>query len=172
VNEANHIVLIGMMGAGKSTVGLWLQKETKRVFYDIDDLIEKQEGMPISEIFIAHGEAHFRRVEADVIGQIIALPGSILATGGGAFIHDTSREKLLAAGKVFYLQAKPETLAERVKASDKRPLLQGVDILVTILRLLEARHPYYGQAHYTIETEHRTIAEIGRDILSKMEHPN
>jgi shikimate kinase len=168
-----HLVLIGMMGAGKSTVGNFLQKQTRRVLYDSDKLIEQREGMAIPEIFGRKGEAHFRKIEQEILFEITALPASIISTGGGAFITPQVRQRLQTKGIVFYLKADPKTLVDRVKGGGGRPLLENADrdLLATLTTLLAVREPYYSKADHIIPTDTLNVEEIGRLILAKFDQP-
>jgi shikimate kinase len=168
-----HLVLIGMMGAGKSTVGNFLQKQTRRVLYDSDKLIEQREGMPISEIFGRKGENYFRKIEQEVLFELTALPASIISTGGGAFISPQVRQRLKTKGVVFYLKADPKTLVDRVKGGGGRPLLENADqdLLATLSSLLAARDPYYSKADHIIPTDTLNVEQIGKLILDKFNHP-
>src|ERR1700683_2578989 len=114
---ARHITLIGMMGSGKSTVAPLVAEQLKRPVIEVDALIEEHEKMPIGEIFIAKGEAYFRRVESDLIASLLSKPPAILSLGGGAFQWEATRELLLAHTVVFYLSASYEVLASRVQSA-------------------------------------------------------
>src|SRR5476651_595392 len=121
---AKHITLVGMMGSGKSTVAPILAAQLKRHVVEVDALIEQREGMPIGEIFIAKGEAYFRRVESEMIAHLLLQPPAILSMGGGAFQWDSTRELLLANTVVFYLSATIEVLCARLASQTAaRPLL-------------------------------------------------
>src|ERR1035441_6912235 len=119
-----HITLIGMMGSGKSTVAPLVAAPLMRPVIEVDALIEEQEEMPIGEIFIAKGEAYFRRVESELIGRLLRQTPAVLSLGGGAFQWEATREMLLAHTVVFYLSASYEVLASRLQsATAARPLL-------------------------------------------------
>jgi shikimate kinase len=165
-----HITLIGMMGAGKSTVAPILAADLGRPVHEVDRMIEEKEGMPISEIFIAKGEAYFRKAESEMIAHLISQPPAVLSLGGGAFQWDATRELLIAETIVFYLSATVEILASRVMAAKaSRPLLNtpGVDLNQTIREMLERRGSYYGLAHYRIETDSHSPAAIAKTILTQ-----
>jgi shikimate kinase len=169
---AKHVTLIGMMGAGKSTIAPLLAKTLDRPVIEVDELIEKREGMPIGEIFIAKGEPHFRRVEQELIAGLVSQPPSVLSLGGGAFQWEGTRELLLAKTVVFYLSATIEVICARLQASTvTRPLLSmpGVDLPSTIRDLLERRGVYYGLAHYRVETDFHAPEEVVRAIVSLRE---
>jgi shikimate kinase len=163
-----HVTLIGMMGAGKSSVAPLLAAQLGRPVIEVDAIIEKQEGMPIGEIFIAKGEAYFRRAECAVIVGLIAQPPAVLSLGGGAFMWDATRELLLKETEVVYLSATLDTLAERLKsAPGTRPLLNvpGTDLPTIIRELLLRRGAMYGLAQHRIETDRQTPDEVARTIV-------
>ena len=163
-----HISLIGMMGAGKSSVAPLVASQLKREAVEVDALIEKQEGMPISEIFIAKGEAYFRRAENKLITELVAGPPAVLSLGGGAFMWEATRELLLAQTVVFYLSATLDVLCSRLQAgAASRPLLNmpGITMQETMRDLLERRGIYYGLAHYRVETDFHAPADVAKAIV-------
>ena len=169
---AKHITLIGMMGAGKSSVAPKLAERLHRPVIEVDELIEKQEGMPIGEIFMAKGEAYFRRSECEMIGKLINEPAAILSLGGGAFMWEATRELLLKETVVFYLAATLDVLCSRVQTGiSTRPLLNvpGVSFESTMRELLERRERYYKLAHYRVETDLHTPDEVARSIVTLRE---
>ncbi len=169
---AKHVTLIGMMGAGKSSVAPLLAAKIGRQVVEVDEIIEQQEGMPIGEIFIAKGEAYFRRAERDIIAALIQQPPAVLSLGGGAFQWDSTRELLLADTVVFYLSATLEVLCSRLQSTTAaRPLLStpGIDLQQTIRELLERRGAYYGQAHYRVETDFHDPEDVARSIATMRE---
>jgi shikimate kinase len=167
-----HITLVGMMGSGKSTVAPLVAAPLKRSVIEVDALIEKHEGMPIGEIFIAKGEAYFRRVESALIARLIAMPPAVFSLGGGAFQWDATRELLLANTVVFYLSATHEVLAARLQSGTAvRPLLHtpGVNLQDTIRDLLTLRAAHYGMAHYRVETDFHASEDVAKSILMMRE---
>jgi len=171
---AKHISLIGMMGAGKSSVAPCVASRLGREVIEVDAVIEKQEGMPIGEIFIAKGEAYFRRVECEVIVGLIAKPPAVLSLGGGAFMWEATRKLLLEKTVVFYLSATLDVLCSRLQArggTAVRPLLNtpGLDVQQTMRELLERRGAYYGMAHYRVETDFHSPEDVAKGILSLRE---
>jgi shikimate kinase len=169
---AKHITLIGMMGSGKSTVAPIVAARLGRPVVEVDALIEEREKMPISEIFIAKGEAYFRKLESALIGQLLTQPAAVLSLGGGAFQWETTRQQLLANSVVFYLSASYEILAARLQSGTAaRPLLNvpGVNWQDTIRDLLERRGAYYGLAHYRIETDNYPPEDVAKSILMMRE---
>jgi shikimate kinase len=167
---AKHITLIGMMGAGKSSVAPLLAARLDRRVIEVDAIIEKQEGMPISEIFIAKGEAYFRRLECALIAELIKAPPAVLSLGGGAFMWEATRQLLLEKTVVFYLSATLDVLCSRLQTSPTgvRPLLNvpGMDIQTTVRDLLERRGSYYGLAHYRVETDSHSPDDVARGIVT------
>ncbi len=128
--------------------------------------------MPIGEIFIAKGEAYFRRVECDLIARLISEPPAVLSLGGGAFQWDSTRELLLEKTVVFYLSTSLEVLCSRLQTGvANRPLLNtpGVDLQETVRQLLERRGAYYGQAHYRVETDFHDAEDVARGIVTQRE---
>jgi shikimate kinase len=146
------IVLVGLMGAGKSTVGRRLAQTLNMPFRDADAEIEAAAGRSISEIFNQFGEPAFRDGERRVIARLLGLPPHVLATGGGAFIDDETRALINAKAISVWLKAPIEVLARRVTRRGVRPLLVGKDPLEVLRAHALARHDRYAEAHLTIET--------------------
>jgi shikimate kinase len=144
------IALIGLMGAGKSTVGRRLARRIDLPFVDADREIEIAAGLSIAEIFEHYGEASFRDGERRVLARLVEGPPQVIATGGGAFIDAETRALILARCITIWLDAEVETLAKRVARRDHRPLLRGKDPRVLLQSLAEARAPIYAQAHLTV----------------------
>ena len=156
------IVLIGMMGAGKSSVGRRLAARLGIPFVDGDVEIEKAAGMTISEIFAAHGEPYFRAGETRVIARLLEGGPQVLATGGGAFMNADTRAAIRAKGISVWLRATLEVLNRRIKRRGDRPLLKSTDPSETLRRLLEERDPVYAEADLTVESRdvpHETIVD-------------
>ncbi len=146
------IALVGLMGAGKSTVGRRLARRLDLPFADADEEIERAAGLSIAEIFERFGEAHFRDGERRVIARLVAGPPQVIATGGGAFINEETRRLILERCIAVWLDAEVETLAERVSRRDHRPLLKGKDPQALLEALAERRNPVYAEAHLTIRS--------------------
>src|SRR3954454_2366851 len=156
------VVLVGMMGAGKSTIGRRLAARLRLPFLDADIEIETAAGMSIPDIFETHGEPHFRDGEARVIARLLDAGPSVLATGGGAFMRDEPRIRIRDKAISIWLKADAETILKRVKRRADRPLLQTADPAATIGRLIEQRHPVYELADITIASRdvlHEKIVE-------------
>jgi shikimate kinase len=148
------IVLVGLMGAGKSTVGRRLAGRLRLPFVDADDEIETAAGMSVTEIFDRFGEPYFRDGERRVIARLIDGQAKVIATGGGAFINDETRALILDQAIAVWLDAKPSVLADRVRRRDTRPLLRGRDPEAVLIELAEKRNPYYAMAPIRVSSYH------------------
>ena len=147
------IVLVGLMGAGKSTVGRRLAKRLRLQFIDSDDEIERAADHKISEIFDRFGEASFRDGERRVIARLIDGPPKVIATGGGAFVDPETRKLILERCLAIWLDADLDTLAERVSRRNHRPLLKDKEPLPVLQDLASRRNPLYAEAHLHIRSE-------------------
>jgi shikimate kinase len=147
------VVLVGMMGAGKSTVGRRLSARLRLPFCDADSEIElAHAGMTIPEIFAAHGEPYFRDGEARVIARLLDSGPTVLATGGGAFMREETRSRIRSQAISIWLKADADVIMRRVKRRADRPLLQTADPAATVGRLIEEREPVYRHADLTIRS--------------------
>ncbi|WP_024509521.1 shikimate kinase [Bradyrhizobium sp. ARR65] len=144
------IVLVGMMGAGKSTIGRRLAARLQLPFVDADTEIEAAAGMSIPEIFEAHGEPHFRDGEARVIARLLEGGPAVLATGGGSFMREETRRRVSDKAVSIWLKADAEVIMRRVRRRADRPLLQTADPEATVTRLISEREPVYQYADLTI----------------------
>jgi shikimate kinase len=156
------VVLVGMMGAGKSTIGRRLAARLRLTFADADTEIEAAHRMSIAEIFETHGEPYFRDGEARVIARLLDGGRSVLATGGGAFMREDTRKRIREKAVSIWLRADADIILRRVKRRADRPLLQTADPAATIGLLIEERHPVYRQADVTIasrDVPHEKIVE-------------
>ncbi len=158
------IVLIGMMGTGKSTVGAHLAAETGYRLLDLDALIVEKAGCSIPMLFEDKGEAYFRDVESAVLAEALEVPGSILATGGGAVLRETNCREMLKYGWVVALTASVDEIIARVGEDKGRPLLAG-GARARITALLEERKHAYDFAHVTIDTSGKSAEEVSAEIL-------
>ncbi len=147
------IALVGLMGAGKSTVGRRLAEKLGRVFYDSDSEIEKAAGLSISDIFALHGEADFRRGEKQVLKRLLDLPPHVLATGGGAYLDAETRAVMKEKAIAIWLNADLETLWRRVQKRDNRPLLKRADAKLHLTNLVAEREPFYSQADLVVQSK-------------------
>lgn len=148
------IVLVGLMGAGKSTVGRRLATRLNLPFVDADTEIEEAAGMTVAEIFDRFGEPYFRDGERRVIARLIDGTPKVIATGGGAFVQDETRELILAAATAVWLDADPDVLADRVRRRDTRPLLRGRDPRDVLIELAARRNPFYAMAPIRVQSFH------------------
>jgi len=137
------IVLVGLMGAGKTVIGRLLARQLNLPFVDADHEIEAAAGMSIKELFAEHGEAYFRDGERKVIRRILKNGPQILATGGGAIMNDETREAIARRGVTLWLNADLDVLMERVSRRNTRPLLQTADPRAVMKKLLDERYPVY-----------------------------
>jgi shikimate kinase len=162
------VVLVGMMGAGKSTIGRRLSARLRMPFVDADTEIEAAAGMSISDIFENHGERHFRDGEARVIARLLDSGPAVLATGGGAFMREETRSRITGKAVSIWLKADADTIMKRVKRRADRPLLQTADPTSTVGRLIGEREPVYQNADITIwsrEVPHEKIVDECIDAL-------
>lgn len=146
------VALVGLMGAGKTTVGRRLANALGLVFRDADAEIEHAAGLSVQEIFDRHGEADFRRGERGVIKRLLSDPPHVLATGGGAFIDAETRALMRESAISVWLRADLETLMRRVEKRDNRPLLKEPDPRAVMQRLMDARYPVYAEAELVIDS--------------------
>src|SRR6202012_2259367 len=162
------VVLVGMMGAGKSPIGRRLAAGRGLPFLDADTEIEAAAGMSIPDIFETHGEPHFRDGEARGIARLLDGGPSVLATGGGAFLREETRERIRRKAISVWLKADVDTIMRRVKRRADRPLLQTADPTGTVERLVGEREPFYQAADLTIasrEVPHEKIVDECIDAL-------
>ena len=167
--EMDNIILVGFMASGKSHVGRILSERTGLPMVDADSVIVERAGKSIEQIFSDAGEAAFRALEGQVIAELCQSTGQIISAGGGAFVDPDNRRAMLAGGTVFCLQARPETIYQRLKADQQsgaatRPLLAGDDPLGRIRELLAERSDAYGQAHHCIDTDELTPEEVAEKM--------
>ena len=162
------IVLVGLMGSGKSTIGRRLAQRLGMAFADADDEIERAAGMTISDMFAKFGEGHFRDGERRVIARLLAGKPLVLATGGGAFINDETRALILADSLAIWLDADIETLVERVARRSHRPLLKGRDPRQVLRDLAAVRNPIYAEAHIRVSSASSPHEHTVRAILEAL----
>ena len=169
--KRGNIFLVGLMGAGKTTVGRLLARRLKMRFLDSDHEVERRCGVKIPVIFEIEGEPGFRSREQQAIAELTALEGIVLATGGGAVLAEENRRQLAAAGTVIYLRAKPEDLYERVRHDRNRPLLANTDTLERLRELHAERDPLYrAVADLVVETGSQSVQALARDLFTQLEH--
>jgi len=161
-----------MMGAGKTTVGRMVARRLKRPFYDSDHEIERRCGVRIPLIFDIEGETGFRAREAQVIADLCALQGIVLATGGGAVLAEENRRQLAAHGNVVYLHARPGFLWQRVRHDRNRPLLATPDPHKRLEDLYAERDPLYREtADIVLDTGKQSVQSLVKDLLANLEAP-
>lgn len=163
-SKRDIIVLIGMMGTGKSTVGGYLAAETGYRLLDLDALIAEKAGCSIPQLFEEKGETYFRDLETEVLCESLKKPGSILATGGGAVLRDYNCREMLDCGWVVALAASADEIVSRVGEDKGRPLLAG-GAKERITALLEERKDAYDFAHVTVDTSGKSAEEVSAEIL-------
>ncbi len=154
------VVLIGLMGAGKTAVGRRLANRLDLPFIDADSEIEEAAGASISEIFAEHGEAYFRQGERKVIARLLENGPQVLATGGGAYMNPDTRANIKAHGLSVWLKADIKVLMKRVGRRDNRPLLAAGDPEKVMKRLMEERYPIYAEADVTVESR-----DVPHDVI-------
>ena len=166
---SRSIVLVGMMGVGKSSIGRRLAARLGVPFVDADAEIEKAAGMSIADIFARHGEADFRSGEARVIARLLDGGPQVLATGGGAVMNADTRAAIKAKGVSIWLSAEFEVLMRRInKRKNDRPLLQTADPAATLRELLVAREPVYAQADLTVQSREVPHDAIVAEIMTAL----
>jgi shikimate kinase len=166
---SRSIVLVGMMGVGKSSIGRRLAARLGVPFVDADAEIEKAAGMSIADIFARHGEADFRSGEARVIARLLDGGPQVLATGGGAVMNADTRAAIKAKGVSIWLSAEFDVLTRRInKRKNERPLLQTADPAATLRELLVAREPVYAQADLTVQSREVPHDAIVAEIMTAL----
>ncbi|WP_374705998.1 shikimate kinase [Paenibacillus antibioticophila] len=163
--KQDNIVLIGMMGTGKTTVGARLAEETGYPLVDLDALISEKAGCPIPQLFAERGEPYFRDLEAAVLKDVLAQEGIILATGGGAVLREENCREMAARGWVVALKATVEEIVSRVGEDPGRPLLAG-GARSRVEALLDQRRQAYDFAHVIIDTSGKSPEEVSAEILT------
>lgn len=170
MDNKKNIVLIGMMGSGKSTIGHLIDAKLKDFqFLDIDKEIEKLAQKHISEIFSEHGESHFRELEHEMIKKYSNYHNQVISTGGGVVEKVENIELLKKNSIIFYLKASAKELYARVRHTKHRPLLQKSNPQKIIEDLIKKREKYYKQADFEINTENKELLEIVEEIIQKYE---
>ncbi|HEX4296766.1 MAG TPA: shikimate kinase [Devosia sp.] len=163
------LVLVGMMGAGKTTVGRRVAARLGRHFVDSDEEVEKAAGMTIEDIFAAHGEADFRAGEVRVIARLLKDHDLVLGTGGGAFMHAETRSLIKAAAVSVWIKADFELLFQRVQRRSNRPLLKTANPRETLKALIETRYPVYAEADVTVVSRDVPQDQVATDVLDTLQ---
>jgi len=168
MKQTDNIYLIGLMGAGKTTIGRQLAKALQLPFYDSDKAIEEQTGVDISTIFEYEGEEGFRVREQNMIAELTQINGIVLATGGGAILRAANREALTENGFVVYLQCSVDKILQRTKRDTQRPLLNTDNPRERIEKLFSEREPdYLSCADFKIETSSMQSKMVVENILNE-----
>ncbi len=164
-----NIVLCGMMGVGKSSVGICIAERTGRMWYDTDVVITDRHGR-ISDIFEFYGEAHFRMLETEVVRELAGRDGLVISTGGGLVLKPENSELLKKNGRIFFMRASFESLLSRVRADETRPLLKNTGKTTETLRkLLAERTPVYEHvADHIVDTDGKSVGEVADEIIAVM----
>jgi shikimate kinase len=164
-----NIILVGLMGAGKTSVGKALARMLGKRFFDTDHEIERATGVKIPVIFEFEGEAGFRARESRMLAELVRLENIVLATGGGAVLSKNNRELLHGAGTVIYLRAPVRSLVKRTRRDRNRPLLQVADPAAKLTALYEQRDPLYCEiAHLVVDTGDQSVRVLAGQIEDKL----
>ena len=166
--DGRPIVLVGMMGAGKTTVGRRLATRLGRHFVDSDEEVEKAAGMTIEDIFAAHGEADFRAGEVRVIARLLKDRDLVLGTGGGAFMNAETRALVKSSAVSVWIKADFELLFQRVQRRSNRPLLKTANPRQTLLDLIEKRYPIYAEADVTIVSRDVPQDQVATEVIEAL----
>lgn len=166
--DGRTIVMVGLMGAGKTTIGRRLAARLDLPFIDADAEIEQAAGKSIEDIFKDHGEAEFRDGERRVIARLLQEGPQILATGGGAFIDPQTREAVSSFGISVWLRASHKVLVDRVTRRDHRPLLKTGDPATIMRALMDKRYPFYRKADITVDSRDVAHEIIVNDVVGKI----
>ena len=164
-----NIYLVGLMGAGKTSVGRYLAKRLGKTFYDCDHEIERRTGVSIPVIFDIEGEAGFRARESAVLVELTRLQDIVLATGGGAVINALNRKQLADHGTVVYLRASPSDLWQRTRNDRNRPLLQTADPHAKLQQLFSERDPLYREVAAVVEdTGNQSVRSLAQRLEQRL----
>lgn len=163
-----HVILVGMMGVGKSSLGSRLAKRLGLPFVDSDMEIEKAAGMGITALFKTYGEEELRALERRVLQRLLADAPQVIATGGDAFVDADTRAMLKEGGTTIWLQAGISTLLHRIRRLEHRPLLQQGDMKENLIRLLAEREPLYAEAVLTFDTDAMGVSALIEKIAAAL----
>jgi len=170
IGRGHSIVLIGFMGAGKSSAGKLLARKTGLPLFDTDEIVSTRFGLPVTEIFVQFGEEEFRNAETAALRQLSAAASAIVVTGGGIVLRPENVKKLRELGRVVSLEADEETLFRRISRRATRPLLQTENPRATLVELLKVRGPLYRMAaDIRLDTSHLTHDEVADAILRSLD---
>ena len=167
--DSGNIILVGLMGAGKTSVGKALARFLDKTFVDSDQKIERATGVKIATIFEIESEAGFRARESKMLQELVAHKNIVLATGGGAVLSGENRALLAAGGTVIYLRAPVASLLKRTRRDRNRPLLQGTNAATTLTALFDLRDPLYREvAHLVVDTGEQSVHMLAAQIADKL----
>ena len=168
--EGRFIVLVGLMGAGKTNLGRHIAESTMRPFVDADSEIEKAAGCSVEEIFERFDEEYFRDGERRVIARILSNEPAVLATGGGAFMNPKTRKLIGESGVSVWLRADLDLLVKRTERRDHRPLLKNGDHRNILSKLIDERYPIYGEADIIFEVNDEPAPETAKRLLAVLQN--
>ena len=169
MRDSCNIYLVGLMGAGKTTVGKQLAHRLGKNFHDADHEVEQRTGVRVATIFEIEGEAGFRAREVEAIERLTQLENVVLATGGGAVLDERNRERLRTRGYVVYLHGQPRDLWQRTRHDKSRPLLSGSDPLTKLKQLYAVRDPLYREiAELILDTGKQSVSSLMRQLLNQL----
>jgi shikimate kinase len=167
--QNGNIILIGFMGTGKSVVGKLLSSMLSMELLEMDEMIAYRERMSIPEIFKTYGEEHFRDLETELLAEIQSCSKLVVSCGGGAVLRESNVEKMKKNGKVVLLTASPETILERVKNNEARPILKGNKNAAFIRELMETRQERYeAAADIIIHTDNKELLQICEELVEQL----
>lgn len=168
IGVSKPIVLVGMMGAGKTTIGLRLAKKLSLPFIDTDEMISKMVGCSISDILKYQSEEYFREKEYEAINTALQITPSIIATGGGAFVNEKVMNEVLENGIAVWLRAPLDVLVERVSRKNTRPLLEQGDKQEILEKQMQEQYAKYENAHIIVDSDILTHYHVVNDIVTKL----
>ena len=160
-----HLVLVGLPGAGKSTIGGKVAAELDTRFVDLDGRIERRSGMPVAKIINEFGEARFRQIEGDAMREALAEEAGVISPGGGWAAQPGALEDARARSLIIYLKTLVVTAVDRLDALATRPLMVAQDPLERMRSLLQQREPFYSQADCIVKTDRRTVEDVVEEVL-------
>lgn len=164
-----NIVLCGFMGSGKTTIGRLLKEKLKMPLVDIDEMIESDTGLTISQIFEKFGEDGFRKIECDTVKKASEMKNTIISTGGGSVLNPDNVTTLKSTGKIFFLDVTPETVLKRLDGNTTRPLLQRPDKEKAVRELLNARRDkYIFAADYVVKSANESPMIAAKEIIANL----
>ena len=160
-----HLILIGLPGSGKTTVGRLVAEKLQGGFVDVDSIINRKEGKPIAMIFAEKGEPVFREMERKEVEAALANQPAVIAPGGGWAVQPGALEAAKPAAYIVYLKTRPETAASRAAPSGTRPMLMGEDPEAQMRTLLKERDPFYTRADAKVETDKKTPEQVAAEVI-------